>query len=161
MGAIPRPVYYLRMAFRAIPALAGCAIALYWSRWLAEWGEVTVIIVLPLVFGFGMAAVYLLRPIRRRILLYCYEMMLNSGNRILMGLGIWELLRVAYRFWPGSPILDHVGFSTLHRIYDSVDEPRRAIILEELQRLEAFPNCLVASEANYFLAEIETPEPIA
>lgn len=158
MGAFPRSVYYLRIAWRSIPSLAGCALALSWAQWLAGWGEMPILVVLPIVMGFGMVVVYLLRPVRQKVFLFCYEVMLRSGNRILMDLGLWELLRVAYRFWPGSPFTDHVGFSTLHRIYDGADDRRREVMLEVLRHVEAYPNCPVAGEAHDFLSEIEATD---
>lgn len=161
MGALPRPVYFLHLVLRSVPSLTGLAIGMYVARWLAGWGEVTILIVLPIVLGFGMVAIYVLRPLRQRILLLSYEAMLSSGIRMLMDLGLWELLRVAYRFWPGSPVIDHVGISTLHRVYDHSDDRRKEIIVAGLRKLEAYPNCPVATEANEFLGEIEAADRIA
>jgi hypothetical protein len=158
MRAFPRAVIALRLVSRAIPIAVGGGVVLYATRRLSGWAEMDFQLFVAIGLAFGAACLYFLRPIRRVLLLRCYEAFARSRFRIFTELGTWELLRVAYRFWPGSPLTDHVGLSTLHRIYDTVDEQRREILLEIARRLEGFPNCPVGGAAGEFLREVHASD---
>src|SRR5437899_9867759 len=136
MRAFPRAVVACRLLWRGIPIAAGGGVILYATRWLSALAEMSFQLFLVIGLAFGAVCLYLLRPIRERMLLRCYEAFARSRFRIFTEVGVWELLRVTYRFWPGSPVTDHVGLSTLHRIYDNVDEQRRRVLLEIARRLE-------------------------
>jgi hypothetical protein len=136
--------------------------------WLAAWalavrqtlevGEVYITVIpapwLPGGIALGLFFGYVLRPVRKFFYMVFAKEFARSSSRILMEMGTWQLLKVAYRFWPQEAVTDFVGFAALHRIYDQAPAARRERLYAAVRQIESSPGCPLAPAAHDFLDEI-------
>jgi hypothetical protein len=97
---------------------------------------------------------HMLRPVRKTFALGFAREMARSRSRSLMEVGVYCLLRVAYRFWPQDPVTDFVGLATLHRLYDQSRPAHREQLYAVVRQMESAPGCAQAQPAHEFLDEI-------
>jgi hypothetical protein len=105
-------------------------------------------IVLGLFFG------YVLRPVRKAGYMWLAKGLARSPLRTLREVGIWRLLRVAYRYWPQEPVTDFIGLAALHKAYDESAPKWRERMYAVVRQMESSPGCPVAQAAHDFLDEI-------
>ena len=133
---------------------------------LCAWGvyyvldvtEISLVFVpLPYIPGgivVGLFLGYVLRPLRKAGYLVFAKEFARSSSRPLMEMGVWRLLKVAYRFWPQEAVTDYVGFAALHQIYDQAPAARRERLYAVVRQIESSPGCPLAPSAHDFLDEI-------
>ncbi len=68
-----------------------------------------------------------------------------------MEVGVWRLLRVAYRFWPQEPVTDYIGMAAVHRVYDQSGAKSQEQLYAVIRQMESSPGCPVAQAAHDFL----------
>ena len=84
---------------------------------------------------------FVMRPIRRVVLLAACKLMIHSGMGLPLRFGVWELLRIG-------------EWTALHRTCRFVNRSKRSEIEGIVSKLEHWPACPVASEPGMFLAVI-------
>jgi len=127
--------------------LVGCG-GIYW--YAAAWGLPLFVSVPVSVLG-GVTVFHFLRPVRKFLQIKLSKMLAGSPVRPLMETGVWNLLKVAHRYWPNEPVTDFVGLAALHETYDRLNEGRRRRMLEIISEMQAGP---VGNGARDFLDEV-------
>jgi hypothetical protein len=99
-----------------------------------------------------------LRPVRKAFTVAIAKWAAGSGWPLLTEMGVWWLLRVAYRYWSQEPVTDFVGMSALHRVYDRLSVPQRERMNLVLQEIENLGGSQASSAARDFLHEIASAD---
>ncbi len=128
---------------------------LYLLRYLVSLGDVLFPAAwIPAGIILAVFVGYVLRPVRKILFLAFTREIARSSLRPLMEVGVWELLRVAYRFWPQEPVTDFIGISALHQVYEESPARRREQLYAVVRRMESATGCPMAQAAHDFLDEI-------
>src|SRR5256885_1116032 len=107
------------------------------TKYLTDRGEIPLPYPwIPAGFVVAIIAGQVLKPVRRSLYLAIAKEMARSRSRVLMEVGVWRLLRVAYRFWPQDPVTDFVGMAALHEVYDNLPPNRRDQLYGIVQQME-------------------------
>jgi hypothetical protein len=135
--------------------------AVWFGLWVYVVKYLTDLIGFPLPYAWipggiaaGMLAGHLLRPVRRAGAVAFASEIARSSLKPLMEVGVWLLLRVAYRFWPQDPVTDFVGMGALHRVYDQLPAQRRQQLYSVVCQIEDASNGEMAMAARDFLTEV-------
>jgi len=109
---------------------------------------------IPAGILLGLFLGYVLRPVRKAGYMVFAKEFARSSSRLLIEMGVWRLLKVAYRYWPQEAVTDFIGFAALHRIYDRAPAARRERLYAVVRQIESSPGCPLAPAAHDFLDEI-------
>ena len=144
-----------------IKLLDGGIYAVWFGLWLYGIKYLADLVDFPFPYAWVLGGILLagvvghvLRPVRKACSLAFARESARSGSRALMEMGVWSLLRVAYRFWPQDPVTDFVGISALHQVYDGLPPARREKLYAVVRQMESSPGCPAAQAAHDFLDEI-------
>lgn len=96
------------------------------------------------------------KSLRRMAALMFSKFLAGCAIRPLAEVGVWQLLTVAYRFWPKDPITDYAGMSALHEACDGMPPQRRKQLYDIVRRIESVGWSTLSPPAHEFLSE--TPE---
>ena len=117
----------------------------------AGWG-LPILASAPISLLSGVCVYYGLRPVRKFLQIKLSKALAGSPVRPLMEIGVWNLLKVAHRYWPNEPVTDFIGLAALHQTYDRVSEKRRQRMLEIISQLQGTEP--VGNGARDFLDEV-------
>jgi hypothetical protein len=131
---------------------------MYGLKYLMDLGDFTVsffpFLWIPAGIVLGLFFGYVLRSVRKAGYLILAKELTRSRSRPLMEVGVWRLLKVAYRFWPQEAVTDFVGMAALHQVYDQSPAARRERLYAVVRQIESSPGCPAAPAAHDFLDEI-------
>ena len=106
---------------------------------------------------FGIWAVtYLLRPVRKFVMLRCYNLMLRVPVKAVRELAIWKLIIVHDRYWP-SDLPDYLGMAIFASVYRASSYARMTRFNEILWHVEYVGKPHLAKPARSFLREVKAP----
>jgi len=136
--------------------LATLATVRYLNNWTSseETGSDLLLIWVPVMGASFLTVGFVLRPLRRALSIAVCKALASSPSRIFMEVGVYELLKVAYRYWPKQPLTDFIGMQALHQVYDGLNEGRRRQMLEVLRQIARPMGSPLSPEALELLAEI-------
>src|SRR5689334_4562206 len=80
------------------------------AKYLTDRGEISLPYPwIPAGLIAGVVAGQAVKPLRQAASIAFSRSLARSRIRLLMEMGVWRLLRVAYRFWPQNPVTDFIG----------------------------------------------------
>lgn len=101
-----------------------------------------------------LASLRLFRPLIRSACLSGFRLLVRSGVKGLVDLGVLGLLTYSS---PEHAVqqVDYTGLEALHQTFDALDKSGQEQVLQTVQHFEQSPGCPFAREAVMFLEAVE------
>jgi hypothetical protein len=103
---------------------------------LSSYTPLPVLAAIPASLVAGAVAAFALRPVRKAVDIALCKVLARSPIRPVMEVGVWQLLKVAHRYWPNEPVTDFIGLAALHQTYDRLDEKGRHTMFEIISQMQ-------------------------
>lgn len=148
--------YIFRGLWDGIPVLIWLGLGLFLYAQIQE--RTGLLNYLALMFAIAIVAGVMraLRPVRKAIMLASYKWMLGFPWRPIRELGIWKLLLVVERYWPGS-YSDYIGMVSFSQVYQPMGQNERLTLCKILWRTDQMAPPHLAKAARNFLREVDAP----
>ena len=111
---------------------------------------------IPFAFFGVWLVMFAMRPVRKFVMLRCYDLMLRTPITPICELGIWKLIIVHEKYWP-SDVPDFLGTVIFATVYRGSSYDRMKRINKILWQVEYVGRPHLAKPARTLLREVKAP----
>jgi len=148
--------YVLRFFWDGVPLVLWLGLGFLMYRQVQRFLGTPVELTLPFAL-FGLWTVmFVLRPVRKFVMLRCYAAMMRVPINAVCELGIWKLILVHDKYWP-SELPDYFGMAIFAEVYRVSSYARTSRINKILWQAEYVGKPHLAKPARTFLREVKAP----